>query len=786
MFLLVSTVILLVVMLGLLFFIREFKTSIASKQFSFVSAMAGELDDKITAAQRELIAVAASLPPELIHDQVALQRFLDGRLDVRQVFGDTFILSADGELLATSHKSARVGRSFSFRPYFRETVATGKPVISDPFISDRGDGHSIVVFTAPIMDGHGRVEGLLGGRVDLMQENLLGRLARLNLGEAGTFFLFNEKREIMVLPEKSLAESWLQPGQVPLIDRAIAGYQGSGEARFPSDGKAICSFKRLDSTGWILAAKLPVSEGYAQIRRAERLVLYSLGVALPLALLAVWFLVGRLTAPILELARCVGEIGHGAESIPVPVSSSDEIGTLARSFNHVIQELGKQRRLLEAEKGLSEQLLQQTAVPAFVIDSEHRLLIWNAACEELTGMAAGELIGGSEPWRAFYQAPRPVLADIVVDGALHEMSELYSCYADSPLIPEGLRAEGWLRLKGKQRYLTYDAAPIRDSGGRVIAAIQTLQDVTMRVTTEEQLRSMVAAIGESEERYRRVVELSLDGIAILVKRRFVFVNQAGCEMLGFSTPEELNGREISSCFQRDSLQLFEEQLGYAEVSGSVAPWIEGRLLRNDRTSLDVELGASPFVYSGDPALQLIFRDITERKLAKARLETLAHYDSLTSLPNRVLFFDRLQHAVTEARRHQHPLALMFLDLDRFKEINDTLGHAAGDMVLVETGRRLKDCVRACDMVARMGGDEFTIILGKMAEDRDAAIVAERIIHSLSLPFRIEGESASIGVSIGICVYPRHGAELDAIVRQADLALYRAKQDGRNGYRFYAG
>jgi diguanylate cyclase (GGDEF)-like protein/PAS domain S-box-containing protein len=785
-FLLVSTVILVVVMLGLLFFIREFKTSSASRQFSFVSAMAGELDDKIIAAQRELVAVAASLPPELIHDRASLQRFLAGRLDARQVFGDTFILSERGELLANSHGNEHIGQNYSFRQYFKRTVATGKPVISEPFQSSRGDGHSIVVFTAPIYDGRGRLIGLLGGRVDLMQENLLGRLARLNLGKAGNFFLFSKSREMMVLRDQSVGDSWLAPGGIPLIDRVVGGYQGSGEARFPRGGKALCSFKRLDSTGWILAGKLPVSEAYAEISRAEHLVLYSLGLALPLALLAVWFFVGKLTAPILTLAKCVGEMGPGMESLPIPVCSTDEIGILARSFNEVMQELGKQRRLLEAEKGLSEQLLQHTAVPSFVIDSEHRLLIWNAACEELTGVAAGELIGGSDPWRGFYEAPRQVLADVVVDGALHEMEQLYSCYADSPLIPEGLRAEGWLRLKGKQRYLSFDAAPIRDAEGGLVAAIQTLQDVTLRVTNEEQLRSMVAAIGESEERFRRLVELSLDGIAILVQRRFVFVNQAGCEMLGFTVPEELNGREISEFFQRDSLELFEEQLCYAAGSGSTAPWIEGRLLRNDRTALDVELGAGPFVYSGDAALQVIFRDITERKLAKARLETLAHYDSLTSLPNRVLFFDRLQHAVTEAKRHQHALALMFLDLDRYKEINDSLGHAAGDAVLVEAGRRLKECVRACDMVARMGGDEFTIILSKMADDRDAAIVAERIIHSLSLPFMIEGERASIGVSIGICVYPRNGAELDAIVRQADLALYRAKQDGRNGYRFYGG
>lgn len=432
----------------------------------------------------------------------------------------------------------------------------------------------------------------------------------------------------------------------------------------------------------------------------------------------------------------------------------------------------------------AQQLLQQTAVPSFVIDSDHRVIMWNRACEELTGIGADEVIGGREPWRGFYQGPRRVLADIVMDGTLHEMADSYVCYADSPLIPEGLRAEGWFLLKGKQKFLTFEAAPVRDSDGRVIAAIQTLQDVTLRANTEERLRNMVAAIGESEERFRRLVELSLDGIAILVGRRFVFINATGCEMLGCLDPEELIGRQMGDFIERSSQELFEEQLAHAEQSEESPPWLEERLLRSDRTTVEVELGVSRFMYRGEQALQMIFRDITERKLAKAKLESLAHYDSLTSLPNRVLFFDRLNHAVTEAKRYKYSLALMFLDLDRFKEINDTLGHSAGDAVLVEAGRRLKECVRACDMVARMGGDEFTIILSKVVEELDAALVAERIIESFSQPFIIDDAQATVGISIGICVYPANDGDLDGMVRHADVALYRAKEEGRNGYRFY--
>ena len=787
-FLLVSTVTSAVAGLGLLFFIREFKASMASRQFSVVSTMAGEVDEKIAAAQRELVAVALSLPPAIAGDGAALQHFLDARLDLHQVFPDgAGFYSPGGVLLAYAPgQTPHIGRDFSYRDYFVQSVGAGKPYISEPYKSLKGEGHLAVMFTAPVLGKDGALIGILGGRADLMEENFLSRLAHLNVGDGGNFFLFTKDRQLVAHRdrEKLLAPMSAQ-GTRDLLDRAIAGYEGSGEMVGPGGVPAIYSFKRLQSTGWILAAELPLSEAHAPIHRAQKLVACSLLLLILLALAAVWFFIGHLTAPLLLFAGRVREMGGECTRYePIPVHSSDEIGGLVQAFNSMMQELVTQRRLLEREKGFAVQLLQHSAVPCFVIDADHRVIIWNSACEELTGVSAEAQIGGREPWKAFYDEPRRVLADIVVDGALHEMADLYPCYADSALIPEGLRAEGWYRLKGKQKYLCFDAAPIRDAEGKVIAAIETLQDVTLRANTEEQLRGMVAAIGESEERFRRLVELSLDGIAILVDRCFVFINPAGCEMLGCSSPRELIGRDMKEFIHRESEQFFVEQVCYAEQSGSTAPWIEERLLRSDRTAMEVELGVGPFVYRSDKALQVIFRDITERKLAKARLETLAHYDSLTSLPNRVLFFDRLKHAVSEAQRHQHPLALMFLDLDCFKEVNDRLGHAAGDLVLVEAGYRLRECVRACDMVARMGGDEFTIILSKMAEQSDASVVAERILAAFTLPFSVEGESASVGVSIGICIYPTCGTDLDRMVRQADMAMYRAKQDGKNVYRFY--
>jgi diguanylate cyclase (GGDEF)-like protein/PAS domain S-box-containing protein len=174
----------------------------------------------------------------------------------------------------------------------------------------------------------------------------------------------------------------------------------------------------------------------------------------------------------------------------------------------------------------------------------------------------------------------------------------------------------------------------------------------------------------------------------------------------------------------------------------------------------------------------------ERRQAEAQLDVMAHYDALTQLPNRVLFRDRLNQAMARADRNKEQIAVMFLDLDRFKTINDTLGHDAGDLLLLEVSARLHKCVREEDTVARLGGDEFTIVLEQIGKSEDAAVVANKILETLSPPVTLSGQETFITASIGITVYPEDSADFDGLVKNADTAMYRAKEGGGNSYRFF--
>ncbi|GAB6042714.1 two-component system response regulator [Endothiovibrio diazotrophicus] len=180
----------------------------------------------------------------------------------------------------------------------------------------------------------------------------------------------------------------------------------------------------------------------------------------------------------------------------------------------------------------------------------------------------------------------------------------------------------------------------------------------------------------------------------------------------------------------------------------------------------------------------IFTDITEAKNAEERLERLAYYDPLTGLPNRMLFRDRLEHEFAAARRHDKRLALFFIDLDRFKHVNDTLGHSAGDELLQGVAERLRRCVRSADTVARMGGDEFTVIVTDVVEEEDAARVARDLLDELHIPTTIRGHDIIVGASIGIALYPDNGEDFETLTKNADLAMYRAKERGKGIASFY--
>jgi diguanylate cyclase (GGDEF)-like protein len=267
--------------------------------------------------------------------------------------------------------------------------------------------------------------------------------------------------------------------------------------------------------------------------------------------------------------------------------------------------------------------------------------------------------------------------------------------------------------------------------------------------------------------------------------RYLFANQLLRQL--FDAPmEEIVGYDDYKFYDADTAaSLHTDDLKVLQ---------KGETIKTEQTSLNILTGLSAIYLSvrlplrnhdgSIYALCGISTDITERCDIEEHMRHMAQYDALTHLPNRALFGDRLQQALLIAKREQKQLALMFLDLDKFKPVNDTYGHAMGDLLLKESALRIQDCLRASDTAARIGGDEFVVLLTSIESEQDAVMVGEKIRLALNQPFELAGHSLYISSSIGIAVYPEHGLDEKLLVKSADTAMYHAKKNGRNNVQLY--
>lgn len=308
--------------------------------------------------------------------------------------------------------------------------------------------------------------------------------------------------------------------------------------------------------------------------------------------------------------------------------------------------------------------------------------------------------------------------------------------------------------------------------------LSSIRDVTDRKKIEDELRN-------SENRYRQLVEHSPDGISIHKGGVVKYVNAELVRILGGEEPEDILGREVVDFFPHSVREFMLERIKSLYENLEPIPTVEGRMVRVDGSIVDVEFTSLPFHLDGGTAVQAVIRDITEKKKQEAYIRYLAMHDTLTGLPNRELLSDRIEGAIERRKRDDKLNALMYIDLDGFKPVNDTLGHDAGDDALREIAARLEHAVRAVDTAARIGGDEFVVLLEGVDDKSEISIVAERIIKSINEPIIICNHQFHVGASIGISTYPDDAVTSAELVTYSDKAMYHVKDHGKNNYIFYS-
>jgi diguanylate cyclase (GGDEF)-like protein/PAS domain S-box-containing protein len=476
------------------------------------------------------------------------------------------------------------------------------------------------------------------------------------------------------------------------------------------------------------------------------------------------------------IPRIIGTAGREVAGVkkdgtvfPLELSVSEIITGGARMFSGILRDITERRRFEQALRESEEKvklILNSTGEAIYGVDLSGNCNFCNPACVSILGYTQpGDLLG-----RNMHE----LIHHSRADGSGYPMEEcrIYRAFREG----QGVHVddEVFWRADGTWFPAEYWSSP-QFKAGEVVGGVVAFVDITKRRRDEE-----------SQRRAARVFEDSYEGIMITGRDGTILdVNAAFTSITGFSKNEVLgrkpnilnSGRHDSKFYAGMWKALFSQGRWRGEIwdrkkSGEIYPKL-------------LSIGAVYDARGEITQFVAIFTDITTIKQSEQKLEQMAHYDFLTGLPNRILFRDRLAQAIHHADRYKTNVSLIFIDLDGFKKINDALGHKAGDDLLIEVARRLESCVRMTDTVSRLGGDEFTVVLTEGHTFDFLAGLASKLIESVGRPILLGETEASVTASVGIALYPKDGDNLEELIKNADMAMYRAKEQGKNNFTFYS-
>ncbi len=733
---------------------------LADQQYATVSAVAHDLDHKLRLRIEALNNEASGLPIDFLNSTFVGQHYLAHRRSLYSLFSNGVVLMGrDGSAIADYPPlPGRSQGGFKNREYFKRVMSTGLAAVGKPELGQFSKQPEVAI-AVPVRAPMGDIVGVLAGYIDLDDPTVFGN-ANAKIGNSGRYLVFSVRDRLFVsATDSSLA---LKPLSASAERGQLARYAEGGEGSavgVNADGvRELSSAKRLQVAEWAVVGMLPTDESFAPVYSMQRQIYIAAAVLSLLAAFLMWRLVRHHLLPVEEASALMRDMISGQAPLhSLPVSQDDEVGELLSAFNELQGKIHEGELSLRDNEEKFRVMFEASPVGIALNDIEGAFVDANAAILQMLGYSREEFLrlsywditGGYRPQEDEQMLQ---LADNTRYGP-YAMEYLHKNATHVPVLLSGM--------------------VVRDRNGRKL--IWSLaQNLTEHLHAERSLRLSAKVFEHSGE-------------AILITdadNRIVSINPAFTKITGYrlqdvrgKSPDILSsGNQDDNFYQAMWNALEQEGHWQGEVwnrrkNGEIYPeWLTITTMKDEHGRMTNYIG--------------IFSDITERKKTEESIRYLAQHDALTGLPNRLLLTDRLSQALMAANRNGTSFAVMFIDLDRFKNINDSLGHKAGDLLLQEVGKRLTSSMRTTDTVSRQGGDEFVILAPAIEDAESVAYLASKLIEILSRPYRIDNHDLTVTPSIGITLYPQDGGDVETLLKNADAAMYSAKNSGRNNFRFF--
>jgi diguanylate cyclase (GGDEF)-like protein/PAS domain S-box-containing protein len=744
---------------------QDMQTLLGQQQFASVSLIATGLNEELDDRLRALETLAAAVTPASMRQPAALQDILEQRPFIQQLFNaGIFITDIKGTALADVPRSAgRVGVNYMDRESVSSPLKDGRPHIGRPAMGKKLEA-PVFSLTVPLWDGKGQLMGVLVGTINLGLPNFLDKIMNGQNRKTGGFWLMAPQHQLFVTAtDKRLTMQRLpESGQNVMLDKFRQGYEGYGIALNAQGVEELTAAKKIPIAGWIMVAVLPADEAFAPIHAMQQRMWLATVLLTLLAGGFTWWTTARMLRrqlmPVLAAASAVNSMADAnLPPQPLQVDPQDEIAELISGFNRLLASSGQREALLK-------QIFDTSSVAIFLVGKDGRIMQANKCMAEMFGWPQAALDG-----MAYADLVHPSEREVAHQKMLALLdSQIQSVDVERRYWRADQR-EFWGHLTG-QRFV--------DANGDDRGLVGVIADISQRRQAEAELH-IVATAFESQQ-----------GIAITDTQRVILrVNKAFTDITGYTAAEAVgqNPRMLSSgrhdaafyVAMWDSIARqgkWQGEIWNRHKNGDVFPeWLTITAVKNSAGQITHYVAT--------------FSDISDRKAAEEQIKRLAFFDPLTQLPNRRLLMDRLEQALASSTRYARKGALLFVDLDNFKTINDTLGHDKGDLLLQQVAQRLSHCTREGDTVARLGGDEFVVMLENLGENvleaaTQAEAVGDKILAALNQPYPLAGDAQRSTPSIGITLFGDRPEGIDEPLKRADLAMYQAKAAGRNTLRFF--